>query len=81
MVESLEAKGFPILDMTDNELAKEHMRYMVGGHAPCLLNEVVYRIQFPERPGRCCSFFHHWAGAGTSACSTTGTTGQLSGRC
>lgn len=62
LVESLEAKGFPILDMTDNELAKEHMRYMVGGHAPCLLNEVVYRIQFPERPGALLQFLSSLGG-------------------
>ncbi len=37
--------------MTQNELAKDHIRYMVGGHAPCELNEVIYSLQFPERPG------------------------------
>lgn len=47
----LEEKGFAVTDMTQNELAKEHVRYMVGGHAPCELNEVVYSLQFPERPG------------------------------
>lgn len=37
--------------MSRNELALEHMRYMVGGHAPRLLDEVIYSFEFPERPG------------------------------
>lgn len=56
LVREMEDEGFPVKDMTDNELAKEHMRYMVGGHAPCLLNEVVYRFEFPERPGALLKF-------------------------
>ncbi|MGH8551209.1 MAG: threonine ammonia-lyase, biosynthetic [Methylococcales bacterium] len=56
VIEAIVAKGFPVIDMTDNELAKEHMRYMVGGHAPCLLNEIIYRFQFPERPGALLQF-------------------------
>ncbi|NOQ16302.1 MAG: threonine ammonia-lyase, biosynthetic, partial [Methyloprofundus sp.] len=47
----LQQHGFAVTDMTQNELAKEHVRYMVGGHAPCELNEVLYSLQFPERPG------------------------------
>ena len=56
LADLLEQKGFPVTDMTDNELAKEHMRYMVGGHAPYLLNEVIYSLQFPERPGALLKF-------------------------
>lgn len=56
LIESILTKGFPVIDMTENELAKEHMRYMVGGHAPCLLNEIIYRFQFPERPGALLQF-------------------------
>jgi len=38
--------------MTNNEVAKLHIRYMVGGHAPTAVNnERVYRVEFPERPG------------------------------
>jgi threonine dehydratase len=51
LVAELGAQGFAVTDMTDNELAVEHIRYMVGGHAPRLLNEVIYRFEFPERPG------------------------------
>lgn len=43
--------GYPVLDMTDNEMAKIHIRYMVGGHAKSVTNELIYRFQFPERPG------------------------------
>ncbi len=51
LINQLETDGFKVTDMTDNELAKDHIRYMVGGHAPCELNEIVYSLQFPERPG------------------------------
>lgn len=52
----LENKGFSVVDMTLNELAKDHIRYMVGGHAPKELGEIVYSIQFPERPGALLKF-------------------------
>ncbi len=42
---------FPIQDLTDNELAKLHIRHMVGGHAPAIKNEHLFRFEFPERPG------------------------------
>ncbi len=51
LVENLKRKGYPVLDITDNETAKLHLRYMVGGHAPGLENEVLFRFEFPERPG------------------------------
>ena len=51
IINQLQDQGFSVTDMTHNELAKEHIRYMVGGHAPCALNEVIYSLQFPERPG------------------------------
>ena len=51
LVEALERDGYPVLDLSDNEMAKLHVRYMVGGHAPRELEEVLYRFDFPERPG------------------------------
>ena len=42
--------------MTDNETAKLHIRYMVGGPAPTLQNESLFRFQFPERPGALAAF-------------------------
>ncbi len=47
----LESTGFDNLDLTDNELAKTHLRYMVGGRSDLAKDEVLYRFWFPERPG------------------------------
>lgn len=47
----LEQEGYQTTDLTDNELAKVHIRYMVGGKAPEAENERLFRFQFPERPG------------------------------
>ncbi len=44
-------KGYAVTDLSDNEIAKMHLRYMVGGHAPDVHNEHLYRFEFPERPG------------------------------
>ncbi len=38
-------------DLSDNEMAKLHVRHLVGGHAPTAENEIIYRFEFPERPG------------------------------
>jgi len=38
-------------DLSDNEMAKLHVRHLVGGHAPAARNEILYRFEFPERPG------------------------------
>jgi threonine dehydratase len=51
VVRSIAAAGFAVRDMTDNEMAKLHVRYMVGGHAHGLTHERLYRFEFPERPG------------------------------
>jgi threonine dehydratase len=52
----LRAAGFTVTDMTDDEMAKLHVRYMVGGHARGLEHEVLYRFEFPERPGALLKF-------------------------
>ncbi|HEY8243430.1 MAG TPA: threonine ammonia-lyase, biosynthetic, partial [Casimicrobiaceae bacterium] len=39
------------LDLSDNEMAKLHVRHLVGGHAPLARDEILYRFEFPERPG------------------------------
>jgi threonine dehydratase len=63
LLEMLERKGYTVVDMTDNEMAKLHIRHMVGGHAPAELNhEVVYRFEFPERPGALFNFLDKLAG-------------------
>ncbi len=46
----LEQNGFAGLDLNDNELAKSHVRHMVGGKSPEIRGEVLYRFEFPERP-------------------------------
>ena len=51
LVAQLRDEGYPVIDMTDNEVAKLHIRHMVGGHAPSVDNEILYRFEFPERPG------------------------------
>jgi threonine dehydratase len=49
--EAIAAAGFPVTDMSDNEMAKLHVRYMVGGPAQGLRHERLFRFEFPERPG------------------------------
>ncbi len=57
LVGDLQAKDYAVLDLTDNEMAKLHIRHMVGGHAPStVLDEVLYRFEFPERPGALLNF-------------------------
>ncbi len=45
-------------DLTDNEMAKLHVRHLVGGHAPAAENEILYRFEFPERPGALMRFLN-----------------------
>jgi threonine dehydratase len=54
----LDAAGFANVDLTDNELAKSHIRHMVGGRTTEVRNEVLYRFQFPERPGALMTFLN-----------------------
>ncbi len=56
LVSELIAQNLPALDLTDNEIAKLHVRHLVGGHAPQAENEVVYRFEFPEKPGALMKF-------------------------
>ncbi len=52
----LASAGYSVVDMTDNEMAKLHVRYMVGGHARAIEHELLYRFEFPERPGALLKF-------------------------
>ena len=56
LVEQLRRQGYATLDLTDDEMAKLHVRHLVGGHAPQVDNEIVYRFEFPERPGALMNF-------------------------
>jgi threonine dehydratase len=62
LIAQLTDKGYSVVDMTDNEMAKLHIRHLVGGHAPNIDDEVVYRFEFPERPGALFTFLTQLAG-------------------
>ena len=59
LIESLRHHQLDTLDLTDDEMAKLHIRHMVGGRAPQLENEMLYRFEFPERPGALMNFLDH----------------------
>ena len=56
LIARLMEKGLGVLDMTDNETAKLHIRFMVGGHAGGVADETLVRFEFPERPGALLDF-------------------------
>jgi threonine dehydratase len=51
LVRAMKRHGLKTFDFSDNELAKLHIRHLVGGHAAAVENEILYRFEFPERPG------------------------------
>ena len=55
---ALRRHGLQALDFSDNEMAKLHIRHLVGGHAPQAAHEMLYRFEFPERPGALINFLH-----------------------
>jgi len=59
---ALRQHGYATLDMTDNEMAKLHIRHLVGGRAPNAVNEILYRFEFPERPGALMNFLDKMGG-------------------
>ncbi|MEQ1598983.1 MAG: threonine ammonia-lyase, biosynthetic [Methylotenera sp.] len=64
LIYDLAAQGLNAIDLTDNEMAKLHLRHLVGGRAPQAEHEVVYRFEFPEKPGALMKFLdtmgHDW---------------------
>ncbi len=64
LVEKLQNSKLPTLDLSENEMAKLHVRHLVGGHAPTAKDEIVFRFEFPERPGALMLFLnsmnHSW---------------------
>ena len=56
IVRTLRRARFETLDLSDDDVAKEHMRHMVGGHSALARNELLYRFEFPERPGALMKF-------------------------
>lgn len=63
LLKHLRDLGYPAVDMTDNEMAKLHIRHLVGGRAPNAINEILYRFEFPERPGALMNFLNKMGGA------------------
>jgi len=51
LIAHLRERDYPVVDMSENEMAKLHIRYMVGGRAEGVSDEMLYRFEFPERPG------------------------------
>jgi len=62
IVRNLRRNGLTTLDLSDNEMAKLHTRHMVGGRAPFAKNELLYRFEFPERPGALMRFLDSMRG-------------------
>lgn len=58
LLSSLAAHGLKALDFSNNEMAKLHIRHLVGGRAPLADNEILYRFEFPERPGALLKFLN-----------------------
>ncbi len=61
MLRTLTRNRFKVLDLTDDELGKQHIRHMVGGKSPLAHNELLYRFEFPERPGALMRFLSSMA--------------------
>ena len=64
LVEKLRHNKLATLDLSNNEMAKLHLRHLVGGHAPDAKDEILFRFEFPERPGALMNFLnsmsHNW---------------------
>jgi len=58
LLDSLRDKGFEAIDISENDLAKLHIRYMVGGHGGGVDDERLLRVEFPERPGALLHFLN-----------------------
>jgi threonine dehydratase len=58
IIDHLRARDLQALDFTHNELAKLHVRHLMGGHAPQAEHEMLYRFEFPERPGALMQFLN-----------------------
>src|SRR3954453_19123131 len=59
IVRKLRRHGLTTLDLSDNEMAKLHVRHMVGGRAPLAKDELLFRFEFPERPGALMKFLEN----------------------
>jgi threonine dehydratase len=64
IIQDLRQSGYPVIDLSDDEMAKLHIRYMIGGHPSKALKERLYAFEFPEYPGALIKFLRtlgtHW---------------------
>ena len=64
LIQDLKKNGLATEDLSNNEMAKLHVRHLVGGHAHEVTNEILYRFEFPDRPGALMNFLnnmsHNW---------------------
>jgi threonine dehydratase len=58
LLEQLQQAGYEVVDLSDNEMAKLHVRHMVGGRSSSVANERLFRFEFPERPGALLDFLN-----------------------
>ena len=56
LVKNFEKSQLPTINLTHDELAKQHLRHMIGGKSPLATDERLYRFEFPERPGALLKF-------------------------
>ena len=61
IAKNFEKHGFPTLELTHDELARLHIRHLVGGKSPLAHDELLYRFEFPERPGALMRFLDSMA--------------------
>ena len=59
LMQIMRKSGITAIDLSDNHVAKLHIRHLVGGRAPNIKNEIVYRFEFPERPGALLDFLNN----------------------
>jgi len=62
LIDNLREKGYAPIDLTEDEVAKMHVRFMVGGHGGQISDERLLRFEFPERPGALLRFLTHLGG-------------------
>lgn len=58
LLRAMHKRRIEAYDLSSNEMAKVHVRHLVGGHAPAAENEILYRFEFPERPGALMKFLN-----------------------
>ncbi|GHM55189.1 hypothetical protein ECZU51_38590 [Escherichia coli] len=79
ILQMLNDGGYSVVDLSDDEMAKLHVRYMVGGRPSHPLQERLYSFEFPESPGALLRFLNTLVRTGTSRCSIIAATVPTTG--